>query len=174
MKKWIGRLVLIVLLALLSMLVPAQVFAQTTVDVTVNATPAYVGITVSPTGYGFGTVGVSTTPSTTTSYFTIANTSSVVTNQTISVTTATWAGGVTWTHSDTATPGVDTVGLKANKGGTWGAGDVIVKYNTPNKLAENQAATTDYSFGLKMWAPTEFGDGVLKTVTVRVIATYGS
>ena len=174
MKKWIGNVCLATILALLAFLVPVPVFAATTADVSVNATPAYVSITVSPTSYGFGVVAAGATPSTTTAYFTIDNTSTVVTNQTISVTTSTWSGGATWTHSDTATAGIDTAGLKSNKGGTWGAGDVTVKYASPLKIATDQAATTDYSFGLKLIAPTEFTDGVLKEITVRVTATYGS
>ncbi len=130
-------------------------------------------ITVSPTTYDFGTVNPSATPYTTTSYFTIDNTSTMQTDQTIAVTSATWAGGVTWTHSDTATPGANTAGLLANKGGTWGVSDVIVKFNSPNYIAENQAANTDYSFGLKLLAPTSFTDGVQKSNTVRVSAVAG-
>ena len=174
MKKWIGSICLATILALLVFLVPVPVLAATTADVSVNATPAYVGIAVSPASYGFGVVAAGATPSTTTAYFTIDNTSSVVTNQTISVTTSTWSGGATWTHSDTATVGIDTAGLKSNKGGTWGTGDVIVKYSSPLKIVSDQAATTDYSFGLELIAPTEFTDGVLKEITVRITATYGS
>ena len=130
-------------------------------------------ITVSPTSYDFGVVTESSTPSTSTTYFTIDNTSSMQTDQTISVTTSTWSGGVTWTHDDTATPGTNTAGMLANKGGTWGTGDVIVKNASPNFIAENQAANTDYSFGLKLIAPTVFTDGVQKTIVVRVTASSG-
>ena len=173
MRKYLGSICLGVIVALLAFIaVPAiGVMAATTADVAVNATPAYVSISVSPTTYGFGVVQTSSTTNTTTTYFTIDNTSTVSTNQTISVTASAWAGGVTWTHSDTCTPGVDTVGLKSNKGGTWGTGDVIVKYSSPNNIAANQVADTDYSFGLSLHAPTSFGDGVLKTNTVRITAT---
>ncbi len=135
--------------------------------------PATVAIAVDIPTYDFGAVNPSATPYTTTSYFTIDNTSGVQTDQTISVTATTWAGGVTWTHSDTATAGANTAGLLANKGGTWGTGDVIIKYDTPNFIAENQAANTDYSFGLKLIAPTSFTDGVQKTITVRITAAAG-
>ena len=135
-----------------------------------GATPA---ITVSPTFYDFGVVAESTTPYTSTSYFTIDNTSGMQTDQTIGVTSSSWSGGVTWTHSDTATPGANQAGLLANKEGTWGVGDVIVKYDTPNYIAENQPADTDYSFGLKLIAPTSFGDGVEKAIVVRVSAAAG-
>ena len=168
MRKLIASL-LLALVLMLSFSVPA--LAATNADVTVTATPTYVGISVSPTTYGFGIVAASGAPSTTTTYFTIANSSSVATNNTIAVTTSTWSGGVTWTHSDTATAGADTAGMKANKGGTWGTGDVIVQYTTPQTLAASQAATTNWSFGLQLLAPTSFSDGVEKSVTVRVTAT---
>ncbi len=170
MKRILISLVLALLL-ILGTALPAM--AATTADVTVTATPTFIGITVSPTSYDFGTVADSSTTNTTTTYFTINNTSSVQTDQTISVTGTTWSGGVTWAHSETATPGADTVGLKAQKGGTWGAAAVIVKNGTPNYIAENQAANTNYSFGLSLLAPTSSTDGVQKSVTVRVTAAAG-
>ena len=164
----LGAALLIVALSL----VPAMdAMGANTADVTVNATPIYLSITVAPTGYGFGAVAVSSWTNTTTTYFTITNACSVVTNQTISVTSATWTGGVSWTHSDTGSAGSDIVGMIANKGGTWGSGDVIVKNASPVNIATNQAATTNYSFGLNLKAPTVFSDGVLKNNTVRVTAT---
>ena len=128
-------------------------------------------ISVLPISYDFGVVAESTTPYTATDYFTITNNSTMQTDQTISVTSANWTGGVTWTHSDTATAGSDTAGLKANKDGTWGVGDVIVKYSSPNYICENCTANTSYSFGLKLISPTVFSDGVEKEIVVRVTAT---
>lgn len=130
-------------------------------------------ISVSPIFYDFGVVAESTTPYTATNYFTIDNTSTMQTDQTIAVTTSTWSGGVGWTHSDTATPGANQAGLLSNKEGTWGVGDVIVKFDTPDYIAENQPASTDYGFGLKLIAPTSFGDGVEKAITVRITAVAG-
>ena len=170
MKKLLISLTLALVLAL-SMAMP--VLAVADADVTVTATPAYVAITVLPTSNDFGVVAESATPTTITTYFAIDNTSSVQTDQTISVTTTTWSGGVTWTHSETNIPGVNTAGLRANKGGVWGTGDVIVKNATPNFIAENQAANTDYSFGLGLSAPTSFTDGVEKSIIVRVTAAAG-
>jgi hypothetical protein len=172
MKRYMKLLGILLAIALV-LLTPIQAFAATTADVTVTATGAYVAIAVDIGSKDFGTVDASSTPSTTTSYFTIDNTSTVQTDQTIGVTTATWAGGVTWAHAEDAVPGANMAGLKANKGGTWGVGDIIVKYSSPNYIAENQAATTDYSFGLKLWSPTSFTDGVQKTITVRVTAVSG-
>ena len=170
MKKLLISLALALVLTL-GMAIPA--LAATDADVTVTATPAYVAITVLPTSNDFGVVAESATPSTTTVYFTIDNTSSVQTDQTIGVTTTTWSGGVTWAHSETATPGANTAGLKANRGGTWGTGDIIVKNATPNFIYENCPAITDYSFGLKLWVPTSFTDGVAKQIIVRVTAAAG-
>ena len=128
-------------------------------------------ISVSPNSYDFGAVAESSTPASSTTYFTITNASTMITDSTVSVTTNTWSGGVTWTHSDTATAGEDTAGLLSNKGGTWGTNDVIVKYTTPNTLAASQAASTNWSFGLKLIAPTLFGDGVQKSIIVRITTT---
>jgi len=147
--------------------------AATDADINVTATPAFVGIASDQASYDFGVVAASATPSTTTTWATITNTSTVQTDQTISVTAASWAGGVTWTHSDTNTPGANTAGMLSNKGGTWGIGDVIVKNAAPNYIAENQAATTNYQFGLKLSAPTSFTDGVEKSIAVRISAAAG-
>lgn len=168
-SRWLGILLVLVLVSTWAM----PVLAATDADVDVTATPAYVTISCDQPSYDFGVVAESATPSTATNWATITNGSTVQTDQTIGVTTSTWAGGVTWTHSDTNTPGADTAGMLSNKGGTWGVGDVIVKYDTPNYIAENQAATTNYSFGLKLSAPTTFTDGVEKSITVRVSAAAG-
>jgi hypothetical protein len=168
------RFILGAILALMLVVgLAAPVTALTTADVTVTATPSYISISVLPTTNDFGVVAASSTPSTTTTYFAIDNNSSVQTDQTIAVTTTTWSGGVTWAHSETGTPGADTAGLMANKGGTWGTGDIVVKNASPNFIAENQAANTDYSFGLKLYAPTSFSDGVQKQIIVRVTAVAG-
>ena len=151
----------------------AEVVNLDWLPVEVTYTPGTPEITVSPTSYDFGVIAESITSNTTTSYFTIDNTSTMQTDQTISVTASSWSGGAGWTHSDTATPGADTAGMKANKGGTWGTGDVIVKNAAPNFIAENQAAVTDYSFGLSLITPTSFTDGIQKSNTVRITAAEG-
>lgn len=129
-------------------------------------------VTVSPASYDFGAVVEGSTTNTTTSYFTISNNSTVQTDQTISVTTANWSGGNQWIHSDTATAGVDTAGLVSNNG-TWGVGDVIIKYASPNFIYEDCPASSNYTFGLSLVAPTEFTDGVEKQIVVRIIAVAG-
>jgi hypothetical protein len=136
-----------------------------TVQVT---TSDYIGAGISPTSYNFTIVATTSTPYTTTSYFTLTNNSSVQTDQTISVTTSTWSGGIGWTHSDNCTADADTAGLKANVGGTWGIGDIIVKYSSPDYIYDNCPAYTNYNFGLKLWAPTSISDGIEKSIIVRI------
>ena len=170
MKK-IRILIALFLVLVSSIVATMPVMAATTADITNTATPKFIAITVDPTTKAWGAVAASATPSTATDAFTVDNTSSIATDVEIAVTAATWAGGATWTHSDTATAGADTAGLLANKGGSWETGDVIVKYGTPNDISANQAATTDFSFGLKLLVPTSFSDGVEKSITVRLTAT---
>jgi hypothetical protein len=165
MKK--GFITILAVMALmLAMVVP--VMADTTQDVTVTATPSYMGIANAPSTYSFGVVAASSTTSTPSNHFTITNTSSIATNIAISVTTATWSGGVGWTHSDTATAAADTAGLKA---GTADTNGIIVKNASPNNLVASLAANTDYSWNMQLVAPTSFTDGVQKSITVRLTAT---
>lgn len=170
MKKYIFS----ILLALALILIPSvSAFAATTADVTVTATPAYIAIADDQASYDFGVVAASATPSTATDWCAVTNTSTVQTDITIAVTAATWAGGVTWTHSDTCTPGENTAGMKANRGGTWGVSDIIIKYTSPEYIYENCPASTSFDYGIKLWAPTSFTDGVEKSNTVRVSAAAG-
>lgn len=174
MKKRILNQILagiIGMLLVVGLAVPA--LAATDADVDVTATPAYIAISDNATSYDFGVVSASSTPSTSTSYVAITNNSTVQTDITISVTTASWAGGVTWTHSETATPGADTAGLESNRGGTWDVGDVIVKNAAPNYIYENAPALISFNYGLQLIAPTSFSDGVEKSITVRVSAVAG-
>ncbi len=181
MLKGFKRLVwqLAVIVSVLSAFVFAgtPAFAGNTADVTVYATPQFLSITVSPTSYNF-TVVVESSNTTTanTSYFTIDNSCSVTANMSIGVTTANWSGGVQWINSTTATPGVDTAGLYACKGpGTWGTDEVIVKAVAgANKISTNQASNTDFYYGLDLMAPSTFGDGVEKSIIVRVTAYVGA
>jgi hypothetical protein len=147
--------------------------AATTQDVTVTATPSFIGISNSANSYNFGAVSPSSTPSSAVDYFTVTNSSTVSINVAISVTAASWSGGAGWTHSDTATAGADTAGLLANPDdvGGWGTGDVIIKNASPNNIKASLAASTNFDWGIKLVAPTSFTDGVEKSITVRLTAT---
>ena len=165
-KRLIGFLV-----ALLLVLVPTgMVSAATTADITVNATPQYISISVNQSTYDFSTIAESSVTNTTAGYFGITNGSTVQTDQTIGVTTTNWTGGVGWVHSDTCTVGTATAGMKAQRvGQSW----VIVKNASPNYIYEDCAASTDYSFALSLHAPSTFTDGVEKSIVVRVSAAAG-
>ncbi len=133
---------------------------------------AGVAITVSPVGYDFGVVEPNLTYNTTTAYFTVTNTSSVTTNVSIGVTTNTWAGGAGWTHNDSGSPGATAAALKANAAGTWGTGDVTVKYAAPlGDIKTSLGASTNFTWGLSLATPTDaFPDGNQKTITVILTA----
>jgi hypothetical protein len=163
---------LAILLMLLSIFIPTGIVgAATTADITVNATPQFVGISVSPTTYAFGSIAVSTNYSTSTGYFTLTNASTVQTDQTIAVVNTTWLGGIAWTHSDAGTPNSDTIAMYASK--NTGAFNIIVKQAAPNYIYENCPASTNYQFELRIMSPTSFSDGIVKSNTVRISAAAG-
>lgn len=175
MKHTVKNYCLSLFLALLMVVgLAVPIVAATTADVTVTATFAFVGITDNATSYDFGVVAASSTTNMTAGVAQVAitNSSTVQTDMTISVTGATWTGGVAWTHSDTATAGADTVGMRAGKNGGTVA-DVIVKNASPNFIYENCPASTNFTYGLQLLAPTSGTDGVEKTNTLRVTAAQG-
>ena len=169
MKRFIPNVALGVIVVLLALLIVPLgfAFAATTADISINATPAYVSISNSPSTYGFGVVETSTNYDTATGYFTITNSSTV--NIDISISTnATWAGGNTWAHNDSGSPGAEAAAMKASPND--GAFNIIVKNATPNNLYSNEAGAS-LQWELRLAAPTSFDDGVLKTNTVTLTAS---
>lgn len=168
MKKYLFSILAAFMAVLLTTL---PVAAATTQDITVTAVPAFVEISCNQSSYAFGVVSASSTPYTATNWGSITNTSTVQTDQSISV-SGNWTGGVGWTHSDTATPGENTAGMLSNRGGTWGSGDITITI-AGAYVYENCPASTNYTFGLKLIAPTGFTDAVQKTITVSISAAAG-
>ena len=169
MKRFLVTLLLILTMVLVW---ATPVLAATDADVDVTYTVEYLDITDNATTVAFGTLATSATPSTATSYIAITNSSSVQVDATIGVVNATWTGGTAHTHSNTATPGADTTGLKASRG--TGAFDVIVKQAAAwNYIYENAAAGADWTYELKLYVPTSTTDGVEKTNTVRTTIVSG-
>jgi hypothetical protein len=159
--------VLLAVVLVLGISVPA--FAATTQDVTVTALPTFLSISNAPSSYAFGAVAASGTPATTQGYFTITNGSSVNTDIAIASTSANWTGGVGWVHSDTATAAADTAGLKcSNNTNIFGT---FVRAAAPEKIESNIPATKNPAWELKLYAPTSFADGALKTQVVRLTVT---
>jgi hypothetical protein len=168
------RIIALVAAIALLVFVAIPAYAATTADVTVTATPSGIAIADNATSYDFGTVETSSTTNTTTTYVLITNTSSIQTDITIATTTENWTGGTEWVQSDTATPGADTAGMNANRGGTWGTGEIIVESpGTPQYIYENCPATTNFEYGLSLLAPTSYSDYTQKSIVVRIEAVAG-
>jgi len=98
----------------------------------------------------------------------LTNNSSYAIDVTISATDMT--GGITWTLSDTATPGADTYGLRAGlEGGSY---NVVVRKNGPyNTLVSSLAGSGGtQNWGLQLLVPTSFSDGAVKSGTITLTA----
>ena len=82
------------LLALVLLMVPCgTALAATSQEVTVTATPSYISISNLPNSFDFGVITASTTPNTTTGWFTVTNDSTV--NITVSIGCDGWTS---WTY----------------------------------------------------------------------------
>jgi hypothetical protein len=125
-------------------------------------------ISNTPSSVNLGAVNPSNTISTGLNYFSVTNNSSSAVKITISGTDIT--GGTTWTLSDTATPGVGIVGMKAGLNG--GSYNIIVKKTaTFNTLISNLAASASQGWGLQLLSPTNYTDSVQKAGTVMLTAS---
>jgi methionine-rich copper-binding protein CopC len=120
-----------------------------------------------PGSYGFGIITESSTSSTGLTYFTLTNNSSFAVTVSISATDMT--GTVDWTLSDTATPGVDTIGLKAGvEGGSY---NIIVKKTAAyNILVSSLSPSGTQRWGLQILAPTTISDASSKSTTITLTA----
>ena len=118
-----------------------------------------------PTSYDFGIVQNNDTLATGLTYFTLSNYSSYAVN--ISISADDMVGDVSWTLSDTATPGPDVYGLKAGlEGGSY---NIIVKKNAPyNILVSGLNPGSSQKWGLQLVAPTSMSDGSTKSVSITL------
>jgi uncharacterized cupredoxin-like copper-binding protein len=170
MNRMVRLLSVLLVSVILTVVAPFAVMAATTADVTVTATPTYIAITNTPNIYDFAAVAPSSVTNTagTTSCFTANNTGNAVSNITIVavLTAGNWTGGVGWIHSNTAIAGVDTVGLKC---GTDSGTITDLTVNTTSQLLYGNLAVANHThWGMQLLAPTSFGDGVQKTMIVRL------
>ncbi len=126
-----------------------------------------VSIGDSPNSYDFGALATSATKATGLDYFTITNTSGFAIDATISGTDMT--GGNGWTLADDGNAGSEIVAIKAGlEGGSY---NIIVKKTAPyNTLVSNLASAATQKWGMTLYAPTVFTDGVAKTGTVTITA----
>ena len=132
-------------------------------------TTLVLSISLSPGSYGWGIVGASETPVTGLDYFTITNTGGVAIDITIHGHDMT-GSGVTWTLSDTATPGDGICGYLAGlEGGSY---TIVVKKNaTYNTLKGNLAVSGTQKFGLELLTPTANLGSVQVSGTITLTAT---
>jgi hypothetical protein len=102
-------------------------------------------------------------------YFTLTNNSSVAIDAVIHGHDMT-GSGVTWTLSDTATPGDGICGYLAGlEGGSY---NIIMKKNTTyNTLKSNLAASGTQKFGLELLSPTANLGSVQVTGTITLTVT---
>jgi len=120
-----------------------------------------------PIEVDFGLVSESSTSETGLTHFTVTNNSGGPV--TIIIQAIDFTGGSGWTLSDTATPGVDTVGLKAGlEGGDYTI--IVKKTESYNILVSGLADGITQKWGLKLYTATEHSDGVQKSTTVTLAA----
>ena len=202
MRKFAGKirglrsvvlaLVLVAVLALGVMLPPAQVEAADSQNVTVTATPAFIGIANAPGTWdingitGSGKIAPSTTYWTnplgdTTSptvggaldaeaRFTITNTSTIAID--LTVTFPNHAGGDASTNSDNDTPGANAFGARSYFTGQASGAWALAKAAAPVVGKDALAATTDIKWGLKYQSQTgAWTSGTAMTSTVNILAT---
>jgi len=164
---WLVPLVVAVVLGALAM--PAGVALATTQDVTINATPTFVGISNSPDTFSFGVIAVNQTnqtANTTASYFTVTDTSTVNITTTI-VCQANWTGGTGWTWG---VPGADTAYLTTSTNGSYGiavpdAGQEAVTLHASASVGDG------FTWELGLEGPTSFTFGDVQECTVRLSAS---
>ncbi len=162
--SWLLALVLVVVMSPVGLAIAAN-----TATVTITATPNYVAITDNATSYDFGGVAESATPVTGTSYVTITNGSSVQTDQSINI-AGNWTGGAGWVHNDAGAAGDNISALKASRG----TGLYTITVTVAGVyIYENCPASENYSYELKLLAPTVFYDGVQKSNTITITAVAG-
>jgi len=194
MSRFMDKIRLVLVLVLLLFLVQAvPVLAAPSVTVTVNATPAYLSLTIAPDTWdvngitGSGVVGTNTTyysnplgdilvPSDPTvdgeCRFTITNASTVATN--ITVNFADFVGGDAITNGDTGSNGAATFGAYSWNSGdtTYATNRTIAKTAGSDYMHSNLAATTNIKFGLTLQTQTNaWTSGVLMQAVVTVTLT---
>ncbi len=183
--------ILLALVLVLSAAIPA--FAATDAPITVTATPSFVGIAIAQSTWtvngitGSGKIAVNTTyyanptgdtvaPTATViagdCYFTMTNTSTVITNITLNM--PHFLSGDAMQNIDTgyANNGVNSFGASTYiVGATWPAGAVIAKNAASTAMKSSLAAATSLVFGIAMKTQSgAWASGTAQTSAVLVTA----
>lgn len=191
MKKW--RLWVALALVLVLVMIPAgQVFAATSQDVSVTATPQYIAIANAPstwtinsltgssvilvdTMYWSNPLGDTTTPTVGGAVdgecrFTITNTSTVAIDLTVLF--PHHAGGDASTNSDTGANAAGSFGAKSYFTGQASGAWVIAKNSGSGVGKDALAASTNIKWGLQYESQSDaWGSGTNMTSTVNIAAT---
>jgi len=195
----VKKLLIAVMLVLALVLVPVTpAFADTSQEVSVTATPAFIAIANAPDNWtvndivGVGTKGVMvvdtvyysnpsgdcTVPSDDVvdgeCRFTITNTSTVITDLTVNF--PDHAGGDASTNSDAGTNDTTSFGAYVYcTGMTYSSGKVICKKAGSDPMKEDLAATTDIKWGITYESQSDaWTSGTPMTSTVTITATAAS
>lgn len=170
--------VILVVTALLVSLIPTGIFAATTADVTITATPEYLALTNDSGNWTIGAIAEATTV-----YFTadslimaeplvdvdmkgtLTNTGSVTSD--IDIKAYAFTGGVGWTISTDATPAVNEVSIRAGITGMANRAAMVQVITTVTDLKTSLAAAGTIMWGMELLTGT-FTDGVAKSGSVRL------
>jgi len=172
----VRKAILSIALALMLLVVFAvPIFAATSQNVTVTATPSFISITNSPGNFDFVVVTAGTTPNTTTGWFTVTNDSTVTID--INIQCNGWSGASSWTYGSPI--GIDTGYLAVSStfggvGGSSGAGNYdvdILLDSTDYLLCDDLAVGNDPDWELELNAPSSFTFGDQQTTTVLLTAS---
>ena len=183
MRHKLMRIVVILTSLVVAILPMTGVFAATTADVTITATPEYLAITNDTGNWAIGAIAANTTV-----YFTaddlvpaeplvdgdmkgtITNTGSVTSD--VDIKCADFTGGVGWTLSADESPALNEVNLRAGITGMANLAAMVQVTNGDIELIDSLAAAGTMKWCMILETGT-FGDGVAKSgVTTLTISKH--
>jgi hypothetical protein len=161
-------LALVGVVALLSLLLPAAIFAaEDTVTCTVSAFLVSVTVTDGDVAYGALEVGTSESTLDLTDTQTATNDGTVAEDFSIKSSDATRGGGTTW-DLVTGTPGNNEFKHEFSTTGSFPGTSMTTSYTS---LATNVATSGSQTFDLQITMPGSTDDYLEHTITVTVLAT---
>jgi len=177
MKRFRKLLVSLALALMLVLSFSMPVFAQSTTDVTVTATPTYLSISNTPTTEALGMLAASSTTWAIGTApadplvdagctFTVTNDGNVAEN--IAITATDFTGGVGWTLASAV--GSNTVVMKAGKSGDAHSAMVVVATTGGANFISALAASATKKWEFNLSTGT-FTDGVAKSSTITLTAS---
>lgn len=158
------KTLLAILMALALVVIPVgSVLAANPEQVTITATPDFLGIENTPSSFDFDTVTADTDEATGEANFTLTNVSNVEIDTTIGCNG--WSGTLTWTYGPSAQ---DTGQLSFGTGGGY---NTVVPSGSTVAFVSDMAAYATQDWGLELDAPLSFTHGYVQTTTVTITAT---